>query len=112
MRNIDRIMAEKFWLDRDFKLSNTQVQNKSMKLHQSIIAKRDANWLTLTPCGFYTQVTKSRLNGILELSGWKIKSESYEWYFFSPDGEKYKWPRAGEVKFSVVSPTELIYLPF
>lgn len=75
---------------KNFKLSNSRIENRGMftcfYLFDNLIARLDrSNWqLKLWDCGRQTQTTKDRLNWILSvLNCWYIKQEHYVWYYIT-----------------------------
>jgi hypothetical protein len=48
-----------------------------MRLHGNIIAQKSNSGLTISTCGWATNTTKERLNG---LYGVNIVQRNYEWY--------------------------------
>lgn len=99
MKKITEKMAEAIKNKRNWKLSNTQVvvfENDNMEvylievyLHGNLIAEikplRDDYHMWLKTCGWQTNVTKERLNGILEALGvnaW-IVQRNYKWYLYN-----------------------------
>lgn len=66
MRNIDKLVQEA-WLSGDnFKLGNTQIEDKRLLLHGNKIAYETGNGnLFISLAGWNTTVTRARLNAIL-----------------------------------------------
>lgn len=64
MRNIDEIMAQRFYAGDTSTLSNTKVQNKEMYLFGNRIAWIQDGKLYFTLCGWNTLTTRSRLQGL------------------------------------------------
>lgn len=88
MRKITQQAVAAFQEGRDFSKSNTQVQVSGesvfMYLHGNNIAHKDAKGnLEITNCGWFSNTTKERLNG---LPGVNIYQKDFEWYL---NGEKW-----------------------
>lgn len=71
MRQITSEAVNAFISGRSFKKANMRVERFSqerffMYLHDNMIADRENNKLFITTCGWYTNTTKERLNGILD----------------------------------------------
>jgi len=83
MRKITKDIIEAFENGINYKLGNSEVctlpggSDVKMYLHGHLIAKKDINGLSITNCGYFTNVTKERLNGI---SGVSISQEKGVWY--------------------------------
>ena len=118
MRQITTQASEAFWDGKPYKKSNTQVRTHVLKrglggrmlvaeliLHGKVIAWRQHTTLMITNCGYFTSVTKERLNGILShvsvSSPWSntpdyqestpsIVQHNFEWYIMV-DGCRRKW---------------------
>ena len=96
MRKITEIMSSAFrhWINKS--LSNTVVKyddkwrTTSMYLHWNIIAVLYDDWtLELYTCGWKTNTTKERMNGILkEFDLWYIFQKNFEWYYMN---KKWVW---------------------
>ena len=70
----------------DFKKNNTVVtscgESSKMVLHGNTIAIKNSKNIKLSNCGYYTQTTKERLNGILSaLNLGCIKQKNGKWFF-------------------------------
>lgn len=122
MRQITTQASEAFWNGKPYKKSNTQVRTHVHKrglggrmlvvelvLHGKVIAWRQHMALMITNCGYFTNVTKERLNGVLSgvnvpspwtnaNSQWpehlqsqpSIIQHNFEWYIMV-DGCRRKW---------------------
>lgn len=77
MRNIDEIMAQRFYAGETSTLSNTKVQNYEMYLFGNRIAWIYNDVLYFTLCGWNTLTTRSRLQGL----GINIKQKKGKLYF-------------------------------
>ena len=82
MRAITHEAANAFWDGWYFKKSNTVVDLKPMPyglyeikmyLHKNNIATKYNGYLTINSCGWRTNTTKERLNGILARLGYAIR---------------------------------------
>ena len=78
MRQITRKAVVALLAGTNYKNSNTEVRNKAMYLHGNKIAWFDINGqLWISHCGYQTNTTKERLNG---LPGVNICQRNYQWY--------------------------------
>lgn len=94
MRKITLLAAKAFYGKQTFKQANTEVYYSesqdvsSMFLHGSLIAKyhHGDKLLQVTNGGFFTNVTKERLNGLI---GVRVSQRDFVWYLNgeSWDGE-------------------------
>lgn len=81
MRNIEKEMLSAFETNTDFSKSNTSViasdKYTFVRLHGNLICIKDikTNKIYYSCCGYYTNVTKSRLNVL----GANIKQVNYQW---------------------------------
>ena len=75
-RQIDEIMATRFFRGEKSTLSNTKVENKTMWLFGNKIAWIENGKLYFTLCGYNTLTTRSRLNGL----GLNIKQKAGKLY--------------------------------
>ncbi len=78
MRQITRKAVEALLVGSRYKNSNTEVRDKAMYLHGNKIAWFDLNdQLWISNCGYETNTTKERLNG---LPGVDIRQRNFTWY--------------------------------
>ena len=78
MRQITRKAVEALLVGSNYKNSNTEVRDKAMYLFGHKIAWLDLNGqLWISHCGYRTNTTKERLNG---LPGVDIRQRNYQWY--------------------------------
>lgn len=85
MRKITSQAVNKFYSKENFNQSNTEVfysksQNTSyLSLHGNTIAilHHDTNKLMISNCGWQTNTTKERLNGLKEVN---IHQKNFVWY--------------------------------
>lgn len=84
MRKITEQSINAFMAAKEFKSSNTTVEVKEnvtiLKLHNNPIAYRyndPENTLSITNCGWQSNTTKERLNGLPNVS---IKQSKGKWY--------------------------------
>ena len=78
MRLITRKAVEALLVGSNYKNSNTEVRDKAMYLFGHKIAWFDLNdQLWISHCGYRTNTTKERLNG---LPGVNIRQRNYQWY--------------------------------
>ena len=81
-RKIDYKAAEALESGKRFKQSNTLVEDNAMYLHGHKIAWIENGSLYISLCGYNTQTTRSRLNG---LNGVSVCSKNFQPYL---NGEK------------------------
>jgi hypothetical protein len=78
MRQITRKAVEALLVGSRYKNSNTEVRDNAMYLHGNKIAWLDVNGqLWISHCGYRTNTTKERLNGLPLVS---IKQKDFCWY--------------------------------
>lgn len=78
MRIVTRKAVEALLVGRNYKNSNTEVHDNAMYLYNHKIAWFDINGqLWISHCGYRTNTTKERLNG---LPGVNIHQRNYQWY--------------------------------
>ena len=85
MRKISELARNAFYNGNDFRKDNTRVEHNFsdnfsyLYLHGNCIAKRDNinNKLYVNHCGYTTNTTKERLNGLYGVS---IYQRNYVWY--------------------------------
>ena len=88
MRQITALAINAFNNNYNFKRDNTEIrvieacgghhnEMTQMRLHGNIIAQKSNSGLTISTCGWATNTTKERLNG---LYGVNIVQRNYEWY--------------------------------
>lgn len=102
MRQITQQASLAFAEGRNFKSWNTEITNVmiwswfiSMFLHWNRILTLEGDTLTLDSCGYKTNVTKERLNWVLEAFNlWRIQQKKWVWYFIPKD-----FPLAPEKEF-------------
>lgn len=85
MRQITNEAVNAFINGRSFKKANIKVElhenNVFLYLHDNMIANRDDNKLFITTCGWHTNTTKERLNGILDAYNFpRIIQRKGVWY--------------------------------
>lgn len=92
MRKITENAAKAFINDKAFKSSNTEVKIENNKtnlyLHGHLIASKQGNKMQITNCGYFTNVTKERLNGLPNVS---ISQKKGKWYLFDKTGIGREW---------------------
>jgi hypothetical protein len=107
MRNIDKRTQEAFWGRGTLRLSNTEVityWNPEVRvdcyLHNNKIAELLGDrWLSISNAGYYTDVTKNRLNAILHYLH-DVGIHGSKWTFWFKKTE-YCWPLHGRHKLIV-----------
>ena len=81
MRNITQLSVQAFNANEKFSNSNTTVtiENNTTKLYLfgNLIAGKDSKGLFIDSCGYLTNTTKERLNGLNHVS---IQQKSGIWY--------------------------------
>ena len=78
MRTITRKAVEALLVGSSYKNSNTEVHDKAMYLHGNKIAWLDVNGLLwVSNCGYQTNTTKERLNGLPSVN---IRQINFTWY--------------------------------
>ena len=95
MRQITELMSSAFRHWRNKSMSNTIVKyddkwrTTSMYLHWNLIAVLYDDWtLELDTCGWMSNTTKERMNGILEEFGlWRIRQVKGDWFLVKKNGE-------------------------
>lgn len=85
MRDITREAVSAFVDGRNFKKTNSQVVVRNgevfLYLHNNMIAHKHAGGLYVTHCGWRTNTTKERLNGILRAFKQPLISQkNFVWY--------------------------------
>ena len=86
MRKVTRIIGEAFFSGKAKASGNTCTDAKSVWLHGNKIAEKDEHGnLLITNAGFETNVTKERLNGLLQLGVFRfpvprIFQKNFTWY--------------------------------
>ena len=92
MRKIERAMITAVANGRDWRSGNTSVDITDngivVRLHGNKIAQIDRGMMFVTPAGWTTSTTKSRLNALLSqfTDGASIYQKDFEW-FFNANGE-------------------------
>lgn len=91
MRKITEQATTAFRNGYSFKKDNTEVtvtaKGSNMYLHGHLIAKTENGSLFLNHCGWDTNTTKDRLNGLLHPSA-RIYQKSFVWYW--KNGKEFK----------------------
>lgn len=82
MRKITSEAQYAFLNRENYMKSNTQVKqhdevSASLYLHGSEIAWMDSNGIYISACGYFTNTTKERLNGLLGIT---IQQKNFEWF--------------------------------
>jgi uncharacterized protein YneR len=81
MRKITREAVEAFNNNLPFNKGNTVVfvseMQTTLRLHGSSIARKREGKLEINPCGFLTNTTKERLNGLPNVN---ISQKNFIWY--------------------------------
>ncbi|MGL5718974.1 MAG: hypothetical protein ACRCX2_38580 [Paraclostridium sp.] len=96
MRKITEQMLSAVNEKRNFKLSNTEVENDNYSinvyLHGNGIFKGyfETNKKVYSSCGRYSNTTKERLNAVMP-EGFAIAQRAYDWYIINNEGLYIKW---------------------
>ena len=77
MRKITQQAVDALFSGRNFKAGNTKVENGTLILHRSSIAKIESGKLFVRSGGYETNTTKERLNGLPNVS---IHQKNYKWF--------------------------------
>jgi len=97
MRKITREAVQAFICNDEFKKANTEVTTNDayetvLKLHGHTIAKK-SNGLMISNCGYTTNTTKERLNGLLvECGSGHIYQKNWVWYYVNSQGYEIEMP--------------------
>ena len=77
MRKITKQAVDALFSGRNFKAGNTKVENGTLILHWSPIAKIENGKLFVRSGGYETNTTKERLNGLPNVN---IYQKNYQWF--------------------------------
>lgn len=100
MRKITEMACRAFFAGDNFNRANTRVESDNgetrLYLHGHCIAKRNSSGLFVNSCGWETNTTKERLNGVLS---WNNSGHIYQhdwvWYYTPNwDSEPVEFPSA------------------
>lgn len=80
MRDITYITASAFMDGRKKRISNSETDGQAYFLHGHKIAWKVEGGLMITNCGYSTNTTKERLNGIGQIAGFSIFQKDWAWY--------------------------------
>lgn len=92
MRKITQEAANSFWgaefgMQKDNTIVMSDIMGGKLFLHGNLIAERDKfDILTISSCGWQTNTTKERLNGILSKVGAKISQVKGVWFVDCKEG--------------------------
>ena len=83
MRKVTRTIARAFFSGDSESCGNTRTDGHSLWLHGHKIARKTDEGIEINNCGYQTNVTKERLNGILSLTGngGRIFQKNFKWKF-------------------------------
>lgn len=89
MRQTTKKAVEALLKNLSYKGENTVVRQGKMYLHGNLIAEKINNNLFIDTCGWLSNTTKERLNG---LNGVSINQKNFKWYLNGQewDGTKIK----------------------
>jgi len=95
MRKITKESVKAFYNNYNYSNNNTFVNDSKFYLHHNLIAEKKNNKLYICNCGWFSNTTKERLNGILNHIGHAgIYQKNFSWFL---DGEKWNGQRT-EIK--------------
>ena len=89
MRQITKQAVNKFNNNKNYKKDNTRIEYQHifsepttiMYLHNNIIAQKLNKEIRISNCGWFSNTTKERLNGLLDSIGFnKIYQKNFEWF--------------------------------
>lgn len=69
MKKVTLLTTTAFANGSSLKMGNSEADGDVYLLHGHPIARREGNTITISDCGYRTNVTKERLNGILSAFG-------------------------------------------
>lgn len=91
MRIITKEIVKAFMSGENKSIGNSSTDGEVMLLHGHTIAKKTEGYIAINNCGYETNTTKERLNGLLDYMGLKgshgIFQRNFEWYW--KDGESF-----------------------
>jgi hypothetical protein len=114
MRKIDHQTQTAFWSGTNMSKSNTDVvtshvqpRQTELYLHNNKIAELvDDRWLSMSNAGYYTNVTKNRLNAVLgNLNQTGIFGGVWHFVF---KGDSYPWPLDYKAKIIIDLKTKVV----
>lgn len=97
MRKITKEACQAFTCNDTLKKANTEVTTNNahetvLKLHGNTIAKKSKG-LKISNCGYKTNTTKERLNGLLEYcNAGYIYQKNWVWYYVNSQGYEIEMP--------------------
>jgi len=95
MRKITKESVKAFFNNYNYSNNNTFVNDNKFYLHHNLIAEKKNNKLYICNCGWFSNTTKERLNGILDYIGKpRIYQKRFQWFL---NGEKWNGQRT-EIK--------------
>ena len=95
MRKITKESVKAFFNNYNYSNNNTFVNDNKFYLHHNLIAEKKNNKLYISNCGWFSNTTKERLNGILDYIGKpRIYQKRFQWFL---NGEKWNGQRT-EIK--------------
>ena len=90
MRKVTQTTVNAFMCGEQCSLGNTVSSGDELILHGHIIAKRENGRIFISNCGYETNTTKERLNGILLKMGVsKIYQKDFKWFW--KNGEEFPY---------------------
>ena len=87
MRIITKKIVKAFMNGEAKNIGNSSTDGEIMMLHGHIIAKKVGGYIQINNCGYETNTTKERLNGLLDYMGLIVShgiyQRNFEWYWKS-----------------------------
>ena len=89
MRKITKEIMQAFIRRESKSIGNSSTDGENIYLHGHLIARRVDGHIQINNCGYETNTTKERLNGLLDYMGIShgIYQRDFEWYW--KDGESF-----------------------
>ena len=93
MRQVTEQVIQAFLNSENKSVGNTSTDGQSLWLHGNKIARKTDEGIEINNCGYQTNVTKERLNGLLSLSGngGLIFQKNFEWKFSQMDSVTFEY---------------------
>ena len=93
MRKVTEQVVRAFIASEYNACGNTSTDGQSLWLHGHKIARKTDEGIEINNCGYKTNVTKERLNGILNLSGkgGLIFQKNFKWKFSQMDSVTFEY---------------------
>ena len=93
MRKVTEQVIQAFLNSENKSVGNTSTDGQSLWLHGHKIARKTDEGIEINNCGYQTNVTKERLNGLLSLSGngGLIFQKNFEWKFSQMNTDTFEY---------------------